>query len=390
MQLKRYEVASVSDALIKIKNDLGPDAIIVSTKQLKGTKHPLFEVMAARDEKVVLSENDYVTRSFPGGKNQSLTRQDDIFTFFRGEINDLKEAVRRNQKDNSLRRELEEIKETMDKFFDVLGMRKGRLNNDLNEKVYLNLLSSGFSRSSACKILEALNKKLSAQAQLNEETALKVVEEFIIKSIPVRQELKIEKRIKAFVGPTGVGKTTTLAKIAARYSLKSKKSVGFISTDTFRIAATEQLSTYAKIMDIKMSVASSKESFQSALHKFSDKEIILVDTPGRGRIDDGYTNLLRNILHNDDVETNLLINATASEDNMHDIISRYSTFGFDNLIVTKIDESRRFGQLYDVIDNTKKPITYWTCGQNVPQDIEEVTPQTLVNLIMGNADYCNN
>ena len=93
---------------------------------------------------------------------------------------------------------------------------------------------------------------------------------------------------------------------------------------------------------------------------------------------------MENSSPNSHTETNLLLNATASDDNLHDILSKYSTINFDNLIVTKIDESRRFGILYDVINKVKKPVTYMTCGQNVPQDIEEMTPLRMANLIMSN------
>jgi flagellar biosynthesis protein FlhF len=161
-----------------------------------------------------------------------------------------------------------------------------------------------------------------------------------------------------------------------------KKRVGLITTDTFRISATEQLQTYAKIMGVRMEVASTKEGLQKALHIFSDKDIILVDTPGRPNADNGYSSLLGNLLQNRDVETNLLISATSSEDNMKEIVNRYSPFGYENMIITKIDESRRFGILYDVIKKAGKPVTYLTCGQNVPQDIEEVTPSGIANLIM--------
>ena len=156
-----------------------------------------------------------------------------------------------------------------------------------------------------------------------------------------------------------------------------------MTTDTFRIAATDQLKTYAKIMGLRVEVASTSESFQKALHLFSDKDIVLVDTPGRGSFNDGYANTPNSFMPGYGIETNLLISATASEDSLQDSITKYSSFNYDNLIVTKIDESRRFGVLYDVIKKAGKPVSYFTCGQNVPQDIEEVTSEKMANLIMG-------
>ena len=383
MQVKRYEVSSISDALVKIKKDLGPDAIILSTKKLKGGKESVIEVMAARDEKNNL-QGRALRDVLPDISSRFTEKNEDIFAFLRAEINELKEAIYLSHKDNSLNRELAEIKETMDKFFDLLGMRKGKASQDINQKVYLHLLSRGFSRGSACSIVESVNQELSSGVELSEKKTLRIVEDYIVKSLPVAQGANDKKKIKVFIGPTGVGKTTTLAKMAARYSIMKKMKVGLVTTDTFRIAATAQLGTYANIMGLNMEVASTRESFHKAIRLFSDKDVILVDTPGRGRIDDGYMNLLENCSPHHNTETNLLISATDSEDNLHDILSRYATIKFDNLIITKIDESKRFGILYDVINKVKKPVTYLTCGQNVPQDIEEDTPPRMANLIMSN------
>ena len=381
MQVKRYEVSSINDAMAKIKNDLGPDAIILSTRKIRNGKQETFEVMAARDENTQLTEN-VLNRAGTLNKTHSLGVQDDVFTFFRGELKEIRESIEAFQRQNSLASELAEIKETMNSFFDVLGMRKGRTPQDLNSKIYLRLLGSGFSRASACRIVDAVSQKASAPGQINEAQAMEIAARHIGNSLPVLREPVHEKRIKMFIGPTGVGKTTTLAKLAARYSITKKRSIGLITTDNFRIAAAEQLGTYAKIMGLRMERASTRESFEKALKTLADKDIILVDTPGRARPDDGYLNQLEQTLPDQAIETNLLINATGSEDHLENIISGYSRFRIDHLIVTKIDESRRFGMLYDVIAKTKKPVSYLTCGQNVPQDIEEVTPVRMANLML--------
>jgi flagellar biosynthesis protein FlhF len=138
-------------------------------------------------------------------------------------------------------------------------------------------------------------------------------------------------------------------------------------------------------MGIKMEVASTGESLQKALQHFADKDIILIDTPGKGHVDDNYVSILNELLQRHHTETNLLISATASEENMQDTVMKYAAFGYDNLIVTKIDESRRLGILYDIISKSGKPVKYLTCGQNVPQDIEDATPEKMANLIMGNS-----
>lgn len=386
MQVKRYEVTSMNEAMIKIKNDLGPDAVILSARKIRSGKQAAFEVMAARDENISQSDNP-PRGTGTGPKIRESERPEDVFTFFREELKEIRESINAFQKQNSLSLELAEMKETMNSFFDVLGMRKGRVPHDLNQKVYLQLLNSGFSRACACRVVDAMNQSAAQPGQLNETEARTLVENHIIKSLPVVPEAGQEKRIKMFIGPTGVGKTTTLAKLAARYSIVQKKNIGLITTDNFRIAAAEQLETYAKIMGLRMERASSRETFEKALRTFADKDIILVDTPGRARPDDGYLNQLEKPLPDQAVETNLLISATGSEDHLENIVSGYSRFPIDHLIVTKIDESRRFGMLYNIISRTNKPVTYLTCGQNVPQDIEKVTPMRMANLMMGCAAH---
>jgi len=381
MQVKRYEVTSMNDALAKIKNDLGPDAIILSARKIRSGRQEAFEVMAARDENTQLTEN-ISSRTGTVNKARSLDSQEDVFTFFRGELKEIRESIDAFQRQNTISRELAEMKETMNSFFDVLGMRKGRAPQDLNSRVYLHLLGSGFSRASACRIVDAVTQKASQPGQMSEAEALALAEKYIGNSLPASKETDHEKRIKMFIGPTGVGKTTTLAKLAARYSIMKKRSVGLITTDNFRIAAAEQLGTYAKIMGLRMERASTRETFNKALKTFNDKDIILVDTPGRARPDDGYLNQLEQTLPDQAIETNLLINATGSQDHLENIVSGYSRFRIDHLIITKTDESRRFGMLYDVISKTNKPVHYLTCGQNVPQDIEEVTPARMANLML--------
>ena len=381
MQVKRYEVASMNEAMTKIKNDLGPDAVILSAKKIGSGRKEGFEVMAARDENTLLPHH------LPTGKEEgSMVRKtdhpEDVLAFFRDELKEIRESIKALHQQNSLNLELAEMKETMNSFFDMLGMRKGKAPQDLNRRMYLHLLGNGFSQAGSCRIVEAMNQTASLPAQLSEAEALKMMENHVMKSLPVASQAGHEKRIKMFIGPTGVGKTTTLAKLAARYSMMKKLNVGLISTDNIRIAATEQLETYAKIMGLRMEKASTRETFEKALRTLADKDIILVDTPGRARPDDGYLNKLEQTLPHQAIEKNLLINATGSEDHLENIISGYKRFRIDNLIVTKIDESKRFGRLYDIIANTNKPVTYLTCGQNVPQDIEEVTPARIANLML--------
>ncbi len=384
MQVKRYEVSTINEALLKIKNDLGPDAVILSTRKIKKGRQDVLEVMAARDEAPTLLTQAAV-EPVSSAPLSAPGRPEDAIALFRGELAQMRKAIESLQRQSMLGRELAEMKQTLDAFFDVVGMRKGRAPREVNSALYMHLTGNGFSKASACKIVDAVNAKMAGAMPMNEQAAFDLMESCIAGSLPVREIKKGMARIQMFIGPTGVGKTTTLAKLAARYALMKKKKVGLITTDNYRIAAAEQLGTYARIMDLPMEKASSRETFDDAVKRFSDRDVILVDTPGRARPDDGYLKQIPETIPDQMLETNLLINATGSVDHLENIVTAYSRFRISNLIITKIDESRKFGMLYDIISKTNRPVTYLTCGQNVPQDIEEATSDKMANLLIGSA-----
>jgi flagellar biosynthesis protein FlhF len=275
-----------------------------------------------------------------------------------------------------MRSELRQLKDYLVNFADVLGTWEKNLYPGAPSKIYYRLVANGVSRERAYKLVNTIDTIDSF------DTTVKLLEDTITKTIPVTNKKK-RKGIIAFVGPTGVGKTTTLAKLAAHYSMSEKLGVGLISADTYRIAAAEQLKTYARIMGLPIKVVSEKEEFRKALNLFSDKDLVLVDTPGKSRSDTGYTEKLRDFLNvGVPVETNLLLSVTTSRENMLDTSSRFGVVNYDNIIFTKLDEATGFGSMYDVRDHVGKPVSYLTNGQNVPSDIEEANPHRIAKLIM--------
>jgi len=381
MQVKRYEAVGIQDALAKIKGDMGPDAIILSTRRLPGEKK-LIEVVAATD-----SIGD---EGISSGSHKESLRADvlsfenrEMFSYFRTELEELKSLVRGVKRD-SLYEDIGELKDAMHTFFDVMGLRdrtKGKEKGALS-RIYYYLLSRGLSRARACKLLEEWKGSCHPQEAADYEKGLKAVEGLLIRSF-VSSEEKKEGRVKVFLGPTGVGKTTTLAKLAARYALEQKLTVGLITTDIYRIAAAEQLKIYARIMDLPLEVAAEKEHFRRSIDRFSDKDVILVDTPGKSRSDAAYLSKLKDMITGDwELETNLLLGLASSRENLMDVLSRFGKFGCDRIILTKLDECARYGVLCDVNEQAKKPVSYFTTGQNVPQDIERANPEKLAELVI--------
>jgi flagellar biosynthesis protein FlhF len=240
MKIKRYEATSIQEAIIKIKNDLGENAILLSSKRLRGGRNPLFELTAAADDtpadrkRTALRAEPRETRDAAAEPERPETIQ-----AFRRDLEDLKALIIEANRKNILYGELIELKESLSTFFDMLGIRKAEGKPQPLSRLYCNLVAGGVSRDRACRLVGAIRKEGAARAEDDYDGVLRSAEEFIQKSLVSPYERTRQGRVVAFVGPTGVGKTTTLAKLAARWSLEENKKVGLVTADTYRIAAVE-------------------------------------------------------------------------------------------------------------------------------------------------------
>ncbi|MEO0586539.1 MAG: flagellar biosynthesis protein FlhF [Planctomycetota bacterium] len=188
----------------------------------------------------------------------------------------------------------------------------------------------------------------------------------------------------ALVGPTGVGKTTTVAKLAAGFKLNQGKRVGLITIDTYRIAAVHQLRTYAEIIDVPLEVVKSSAEMREAVVKLRDCDVILIDTAGRAPKDRGKLEGLNELLaparaH----ETHLVLSSAASRSSIDDAMRRFELLGYDRMIFTKLDEAVTVGVVLDVMREAAHRLSYVTTGQEVPHRIEPATPRRLAELAIG-------
>lgn len=198
--------------------------------------------------------------------------------------------------------------------------------------------------------------------------------------------LRIKKtgpRIVAVVGPTGVGKTTTIAKIAAMYALNRRVSVAMVTMDNFRVGAVEQLKTYAKIMDLPLEVAGNSQELSRALATHSDKDLILIDTAGRSPKDADRLEELKGYLETQTgIDVYLCLSATTRSREIDEIIATFGTLPITKLLFTKLDESRSFGPIVDTALKHKIPLSYFSTGQKVPEDIEVATARKLAAMVV--------
>ncbi|MBW1938158.1 MAG: flagellar biosynthesis protein FlhF [Deltaproteobacteria bacterium] len=384
MQIKKYEVLSINEGMARIKDDLGPNAIILSTKKLKGKKKSFVEMVAARDDCCgsipnLSSKKDKMSES-------DILNSDKVFLPFRTEIDQLKALIMDTRKKADIRSELAELKETLNTLFDVLGIQKnGNISSHLS-KFYYHLISTGISRQRAFQLLEELKNNYSQEVLEDYPNLLELAEGIIKRSIAAFYKNVSKKRVISFIGPAGSGKTTTLAKLAAQYLFSDRLDIGILTTDTFRIGATEQLKIYADIMGLPLKLISKKEEFKESLDAFGDKDIILIDTPGKTYKDENYLMNLKELFAIDSpIETNLILNITANQENMIETAERFGIINYDNIIFTKLDEANNFGSIYNIIDYAGKPVFYIANGQNVPQDLEKVDPGKLARLIVKNS-----
>ncbi|MEI2402344.1 flagellar biosynthesis protein FlhF [Niallia taxi] len=191
-------------------------------------------------------------------------------------------------------------------------------------------------------------------------------------------ELTLKKKFINVIGPTGVGKTTTLAKMAAEFMMKHKKKIGFITTDTYRIAAIDQLKTYATILNVPIEVCYNLEDFDKATKSLADCDIILVDTAGRNFRNQQYVQDLREVVdYNSDMETLLVLSLTAKQTDMEEIYQQFSSIHIDQFIFTKLDETSTYGAMINLVVKYQKGVAYVTTGQNVPDDIMPADPRQI-------------
>lgn len=223
----------------------------------------------------------------------------------------------------------------------------------------------------------------NSESPLNNQTMKKIAKGVMRKKLAELPlgGLSYRKKYINVLGPTGVGKTTTIAKMAARCVLEKKKKIGFITTDTYRIAAIEQLKTYANLLQAPVEIVYNASDYQQAIEKFANLDLVFIDTAGRNYKEAKYVNDLKKIIDfNEEVESFLVLSLTSKESDMEAIIRQFDGFQIGKFIFTKVDETNSIGTMYNLMIKYNKGLAYYTNGQEVPEDIEEADLEAVLNL----------
>ncbi|MDX1806920.1 MAG: flagellar biosynthesis protein FlhF [Paenisporosarcina sp.] len=378
MRLKTYTVNNISQVIPMIKRDLGEDALILNTKKVKTSgffglfKQEKLEVIAAVDTN--LSEKKKKIESL-STESKPLEKIEETVV-----IESENPPTKKDENLEELMSELKSLKQFMFQSID-----EERLPDALKAlKTTLN--DQGITVEVQSELLGKLMLVLDRYPNYSEDKIHALARKEIIKLINAHKKRPSRRKIDiiCFIGPTGVGKTTTIAKIAADYLLNEDKKVGLITSDTYRIAAVEQLKTYSSILNIPIRVVESSADLTAAIDDLCDCDIILMDTAGRNYQQKQYIDDLKLMLpETKKIQINLVLSLTSKYEDMKKIIDNFQTIEMDQLILTKKDETSSSGAILNLIYHYSIPIRYIANGQNVPDDIVTVTPELIANFVLG-------
>jgi flagellar biosynthesis protein FlhF len=433
MDLKTYQARSMSDALAKVKSDMGRNAVILHTRTIK--RGGLFGLGARSLVEITATNDARVMDARAAAKNlddSSVLRAARVARPAAAEYLAAQPAAAPHPlplkkpepapsapkeppvappsapvvADPEMRRDVEEIRTMVTDLLRQAQQARGPqvpgelldyytrlIGQDVAEEFTLQLLNRLSDRlrenGSEAQESDAAGQASAAPAvpvgpdQVREEL-LKLVGETLPPAEPLRLAATDRPTIVALVGPTGVGKTTTIAKLAANMKLREGKNVGLITIDTYRIAAVEQLKVYAQILDVPLAAVVTPAEMLAAIGRMSDLDLILIDTAGRSQRDEPRIAELQELLSAAQPDqVHLVLATTAREATIREAIQNFSVLGVQHLIFTKLDEALGFGVILNVLNSVNMRLSYLTMGQSVPNDIEEGSARRIARLIVG-------
>jgi flagellar biosynthesis protein FlhF len=246
-------------------------------------------------------------------------------------------------------------------------------------------VDEGINEMLAVKILTKLDL-LKNRGDLKSSDEISNLESFMRRFITCKGGIQLNgnsQKVITLVGPTGVGKSTTIAKLAAHFAYKESKKVAIFSLDTYRMGAAEQLRLYGEIMDVPVEVCGDRSEFKHALKNHSDKDVIFIDTTGKSHRDQMYSSQLKYLFKEAGaIETHLVLSSASNEKTYIECFRQYSPLGLDQVIFTKIDEGMSFGPIFNFLVKSRLPVSYFTVGQRVPEDIEIARQEKVISLIL--------
>jgi flagellar biosynthesis protein FlhF len=356
MKIKRFRARNFSEALDLVKKELSDDAVILSSEEKKGIR-PYVEVTAAVDYESLSREQHL--KSIHGNSERIARTRISPDPSPPANSSDCLSHEEIKREIGRLREEIEGMKSSG---FEIsLPVKKRMIFHFLRER----------------KVRDEFALRLCQKAR-----DLDDIPSLIAADVRVKDST-VAKKAMMLIGPSGVGKTTTIAKLSAN-AVREGKRTAIITLDTYRIGALEQIRVYSRIMGIPLSIVSDVGAFRTGLADFmKQRDIIFIDTTGRNPRDEGYINDIARFCDSElPIELHLLVSAHCDDEFMIETYRFYRRLPVEFLTFTKLDEAVRFGSLYNILLTYQKPVAYITTGQRVPDDIESSTVKRLTDLIL--------
>lgn len=404
MKIRRYIGKDAQEAILKVRMDLGNDALILNTRKvrqkgfLKMFSKPLVEILAAVDEYYGPTNKKVAAKNEIGFEKKNELKTINGFgkeSIYKSKLDEKEEKIvllenKINGMEAVLNKIYNQIQQPAEKTETAQSKEEEKSLSGILQLFYNNLVKNEVETDIVQFLIDRVHEKKKENAGVNDTTSIlySLISELLGKPSTIKLREDGKPTVIVLVGPTGVGKTTTLAKIAAHYALDHKKNVGLITADTYRIAAVEQLKTYAEILGMPLKVVYSADEISEALEGYKDKDIVFIDTAGRSYKNKPQFEELKTFVEASCAdEVFLVLSTTTGMKNCREIIENYSFLQDYKLIFTKLDESSSPGVILNSRYRTKKELSFVTMGQSVPDDIEIANVDKIAKNLLGAMVY---
>ncbi|MFA6188961.1 MAG: flagellar biosynthesis protein FlhF [Sulfuricurvum sp.] len=411
MKILTFSGSTPAEALKKAQLEVGEDAMLIETREIQKKslgKNALYEI-------VVGVEEESISKPIPRNK-EPLAQQRPLAQKSSDVLFNISEAAKQISKIAEVTEEertpkqapaadsedLKRIKDEIEKLGDKVKLIQNMFWDEKSPKtsvaippefaeIYRLAQQSGMNQEHLDEIMHLTLEHMPSKMRENSETVKRYFQVLLRKMIPVRLETSPKmggKKVVMLVGPTGVGKTTSIAKLAARYSylLEKKYKVGLVVLDTYRIGAVEQLMQYARMMKLGIETVVDPPEFSTALNSLRYSDYILIDTMGSSPYDKGKIEKIYECLRSNDtdysVDVVLVLPSSIKYEDLKATYDNFAPLGIDTMMFTKLDETRGFGNIFSLVYETKIPISYFSIGQEVPEDLVVSNSDFLVDCLL--------
>jgi flagellar biosynthesis protein FlhF len=361
MQIKKFKAKTLKEAIAEMKLEFGDEAIVLSTKVIdnfsEGVEQKLFEITAGVDEEESFA---IVEKSRENAKVQD----------FQTEMKKLTEkiyGVGSNEKAKSKKPQSKKVDPIVDN--DLLDIKRQLLDKDIK----LEIIDT---------VIEKISQYSPFVDEANKEDYLLSTLGSMIPTSDFELSKQSKPKVISLVGPTGVGKTTCIAKLAVISKILHNLDIGLISIDTYRLGALDQLKIFSEISNIDFLVAYEPGDIPKFMKKFKNKDIVFIDTVGRSQNNKKLLNSINDFLEKVRVdETYLVLNSTSDYKVMLDVAEKFKVLNYDALVFSKLDEAISYGNILNLVNEINTPIKYLTNGQVIPDDIIAADSEFIANMV---------